>query len=254
MERECTKEAPTVAEAVDAALEELGVQQDAVAYEILEEPGKKIFGIGSERAARVRVWIKEDYLQRLESAKSGDNETVDEIVEQVDEPLPAELRVAEVSELSDEELDRVADTAVKALKTILGSFGIEGSAVEEYEGDEGEIILDVIGGDLALLIGRHGRTLDALQTLVSAITSRELGFRHPVVVDVEGYRHRRRQKLEDIARRSADRSASQHIPIRLRPMTAYERRVVHVALRDDRRVKTQSEGQDPFRVVVITPA
>jgi spoIIIJ-associated protein len=255
MDRECTKEAPTVAEAVDAALEELGVQQDAVAYEILEEPGKKIFGIGSERAARVRVWVKEDYLEGMASSGTAlDEPEGDESVEQPGGQLPAELRTFDVPELSDEDLDRVADTAVKALKTILGSFGIEGSAVEEYEGDEGEIILDVVGGDLALLIGRHGRTLDALQTLVSAITSRELGFRHPVIVDVEGYRHRRRQKLEDIARRSADRSANQRIPVRLRPMTAYERRVVHVALRDDRRVTTQSEGQDPVRVVVINPA
>jgi spoIIIJ-associated protein len=254
MERECTKEAPTVAEAVDAALEELGVQQDAVAYEILEEPGKKIFGIGSEREARVRVWIKDEFL-RVNSANSAEGETDSpELADSAaEEPLPSELRADTQPELSDEDLDRVADTAVKALKTILGSFGIEGSAVEEYEGDEGEIILDVVGGDLALLIGRHGRTLDALQTIVSAITSRELGFRHPVIVDVEGYRHRRRQKLEDIARRSADRAANQHVPIRLRPMTAYERRVVHVALRDDQRVSTQSEGDDPFRVVVINP-
>lgn len=255
MERECTKEAPTVAEAVDAALEELGVQQDAVAYEILEEPGKKIFGIGSERAARVRVWVKEERLGDLQSSDmaAGMGGGGDEQDAEAPETLPAELRADDVVDLTDEELDRVADTAVKALKTILGSFGIEGATVEEYEGDEGEIILDVVGGDLAILIGRHGRTLDALQTLVSAITSRELGFRHPVIVDVEGYRHRRRQKLEDIARRSADRAAHQHMPIRLRPMTAYERRVVHVALRDDRRVATQSEGEDPFRVVVIKP-
>jgi spoIIIJ-associated protein len=241
MERECT-------------MEELGVQQDAVAYEILEEPGKKIFGIGSERDARVRVWIKDEFLQgqASETVEADEGSSEDNDV-QADEPLPAEFRADAPPELSDEDLDRVADTAVKALKTILGSFGIEGSTVEEYEGDEGEIILDVVGGDLALLIGRHGRTLDALQTIVSAITSRELGFRHPVIVDVEGYRHRRRQKLEDIARRSADRAANQHIPIRLRPMTAYERRVVHVALRDDRRVSTQSEGDDPFRVVVINP-
>jgi spoIIIJ-associated protein len=254
MERECTKEAPTVAEAVDAALEELGVQQDAVAYEILEEPGKKIFGIGSEREARVRVWIKDEYLEGQHN--EVEEETAEPAVDDAagsDEVLPPELRANETPELSDEDLDRVADTAVKALKSILGSFGVEGSSVEEYEGDEGEIILDVVGGDLALLIGRHGRTLDALQTIVSAITSRELGFRHPVIVDVEGYRHRRRQKLEDIARRSADRAANQHVPIRLRPMTAYERRVVHVALRDDRRVSTQSDGEDPFRVVVINP-
>lgn len=248
MERECVKEAATVAEAVDAALEELGVQQDAVAYEIIEEPGKKIFGIGIERAAQVRVWVKDEFLAEMESAKLAEGDSDPE-----DEALPTELQSTETPELSDEDLDKVADTAVQALKTILGTFGVDGSAIEEYEGDEGEIILDVVGGDLAILIGRHGRTLDALQTLVSAITSRELGFRHPVVVDVEGYRHRRRQKLEDIARRSADRAARQHEAVRLRPMTAYERRVVHVALRNDNRITTGSEGDDPFRVVVITP-
>jgi len=254
MERECVKEAQTVAEAVDAALEELGVQQDAVAYEILEEPGKKIFGIGSERAARVRVWIKEGYLESQDDPGDDEPDLGPGAADSVT-ALPSELMADDEPELSDEDLDKVADTAVNSLKTILGSFSIEGFSIEEYEGDEGEIILDVVGGgDLAILIGRHGRTLDALQTLVSAITSRELGFRHPVIVDVEGYRHRRRQKLEDIARRSADRSARQHIPVRLRPMTAYERRVVHVALRNDRRVTTGSEGEDPFRVVVIKPA
>jgi spoIIIJ-associated protein len=247
---ECVKEAVSVAEAVDAALEELGVQQDAVEYEVLEEPGHKVFGIGSDRNAKVRVWLKPAYLVSLEAAAAEDVE-----VEDADEPIPEELRVRASSgdELSDEDLDKVADAAVAALQTVLDHFGIEGSSIEEYEGDEGEIILDVVGGDLALLIGRHGRTLDALQALVSAITNRQLGFRHPVVVDVEGYRHRRRQKIEDIARRAAERASRQHMAVRLRPMTAYERRVVHVALRDDRRIATASEGEEPFRMVVISP-
>jgi spoIIIJ-associated protein len=256
MEKECIKEAPTVAEAVDAALEELGVQQDAVSYEVLEEPGRKVFGIGSDRSAKVRVWLKAEYVAELEAAKTAATEVV-QIDETgsviIEDEAPSAPHASPAEALSDEELDKVADTAVRALQTILGSFGIEGSAVEEYEGDEGEIILDVVGGDLAVLIGRHGRTLDALQALVSAITSRELGFRYPVVVDVEGYRHRRRQKLEDIARRSADRAARQKTAVRLRPMTAYERRIVHVILRDDRRVITASEGDDPFRMVVISP-
>jgi spoIIIJ-associated protein len=259
MERECIKEASTVAEAVDAALEELGVQQDAVGYEILEEPGRKMFGIGGDRGAKVRVWVKDEYLAELEDAKRVAREVLE--VEEIEPGAPVMIAdespsgsiADEPAELSDEELDKVADTAVEVLQTILSSFGIEGSSIEEYEGDEGEIILDVVGGDLAVLIGRHGRTLDALQALASAITNRKLGFRYPIIVDVEGYRHRRRQKLEDIARRSADRAARQHTAVRLRPMTAYERRVVHVALRDDRRISTQSEGEDPFRMVVINP-
>jgi spoIIIJ-associated protein len=243
---ECVKEAATVPEAVDAALEELGVQQDAVEYEVLSEAAHKIFGMGSEREARVRVWIKPEYLSSLEADRESG-------ADEVEEQLPVELRAAPGADLTDEELDGVADTAVESLQKILHSFDVEDSSIEEYEGDEGEIILDVVGGDLALLIGRHGRTLDALQTLVSAITTRKIGFRYPIIVDIEGYRHRRRQKIEDIARRAADRASRQHSPVRLRPMTAYERRVVHVALRDDRRVATASEGDEPFRMVVISP-
>jgi spoIIIJ-associated protein len=246
MQTECVKQAASVAEAVDAALEELGVQQDAVDYEVLEEPGHKLFGLGSERGAKVRVWVKPAYLEALEAANKDETDDAES------EP-PAAPKPDVVAELSDEDLDRVADTAVAALQRILESFGIPESSIEEYEGDEGEIILDVVGGELALLIGRHGRTLDALQALVAAITNRELGFRYPVVVDVEGYRYRRRQKIEEIARRAADRASRQHIPVRLRPMTAYERRVVHVALRNDVRISTGSEGEDPFRMVVISP-
>ena len=251
MKTECTTEAATVEEAVDAALEELGVQQDAVEYEVVQEPGRKVFGMGSEKPARVRVWIKPDYQVEAE---------VDEIAADEDEDMPLEAAEPAAStgpepipELSDDDLDRVADTAVASLKRILGAFGIEEPTVEEYEGDEGEIILDVVGADLGILIGRHGRTLDALQSAVGAINTKELGFRYPVVVDIEGYRHRRRQKVEEIARRAADRAARQHTAVRLRPMTPYERRIVHVALRGDRRVITASEGAEPFRQVVVKP-
>jgi len=246
MQQECVTEAPSVAEAVDAALEELGVQQDAVEYEVVEEKSRGLFGIGGSSSVRVRVWLKADYLTELQRVEN-------ESTEEEDESVPAEILQDSTEDLSDEDLDKVADTAVEALRTILSTFDVDGSSIEEYEGDEGEIILDVVGGDLAILIGRHGRTLDSLQTLVSAITNRHLGFRYPVIVDVEGYRHRRRQKIEDIARRAADRSARQHSAVKLRPMTAYERRVVHVALRDDRRITTASEGEDPFRMVVISP-
>ncbi len=253
MERECTTEAPTIEEAVDAALEELGVQQDAVEYEVLEEPGKKIFGIGSERNARVRVWVKDSYLEALVQARAAAEGILggDEAAESLG--IVAADLITETPDLSDEELDRVADTAADAVKSVLGYLGISNPTVEEYEGDEGEIILDIMGGDLGLLIGRHGRTLDALQAAVGAITTKSLGFRYPVVVDVEGYRHRRKQKIEDIARRAADRASRQRQAVTLRPMTAYERRVVHMALRDDGRVVTNSEGQEPYRQVVVVP-
>ena len=159
----------------------------------------------------------------------------------------------EPAELTDEDLDRIADTAIGALQDILKYFEVGEVTIDEYEGDEGELILDITGDDLAVLIGRHGKTLDALQFLVSAITVRTIGFRYPVIVDVEGYKSRQREKLESIARSSANRAASQNRSIKLRPMTPYERRIVHICLRDDDRVETASEGEGSARHVGILP-
>ncbi len=234
---EIIKEAPSIEEAVDEALEELGVQADAAQYEVLDRPA----GGG----ARVRVWLKPDYPRESPVEPAEDEE--DELPEELKQPA-----VEELPELTEEELDKIADTAVAAIQAILAAFGIE-ATIDEYEGDEGEIILDIVGGELAILIGRHGRTLDALQTLVAASTSRQIGRRFPVVVDVEGYRGRRREKLEDIARRTAERVGRQGRAVKLRPMTSYERRIVHMALRDDRKVVTASEGDEPFRSVVVSP-
>lgn len=156
-------------------------------------------------------------------------------------------------EVTEEELDAIADTAIAALQDILKYFNVGEVTIDEYEGDEGELILDITGDDLAILIGRHGRTLDALQFVVSAITVRSMGFRYPVIVDVEGYKSRQREKLESIARSTANKAASQHRSLKMRPMTPYERRIVHIALRDDDRVDTASEGEGSARHVVVVP-
>lgn len=156
-------------------------------------------------------------------------------------------------EVTEEELDAIADTAIAALQDILKYFNVGEVTIDEYEGDEGELILDITGEDLAILIGRHGRTLDALQFVVSAITVRSMGFRYPVIVDVEGYKSRQREKLESIARSTANKAASQHRSVKMRPMTPYERRIVHIALRDDDRVDTASEGEGSARHVVVVP-
>lgn len=259
MKRETTAEGPTVAEALDSALEELGVQQDAVEYDVIEEGGRRLFGIGNEKVAKVHVRLKQSFVAELEAEKNNEPEEPDEDVAAAkiaDEPPPAEVRrppVFELPELTDEELDRVADEAVSSVQSVLQGFGITAS-IEEYEGDEGEIILDVVGDDLGVLIGRHGRTLDALQTLVSAVTNRRIGFRYPVLLDIEGYRNRRREKLEEIATRACERAIRSNDVVKLRPMSSYERKVVHVFLREDARVSTASEGDEPFRQVVISPS
>lgn len=157
-------------------------------------------------------------------------------------------------ELTDDELDFVADAAIRSIKDILSYFGETGSSIDEYDGDNGELILDINGGDLAVLIGRHGRTLDALQMVVSSLLSSTLGFHYPIVVDIEGYKSRRKNKVQSLARSAAARAKKQHGSVSLPPMNAYERRLVHLALVDDDSVVTHSEGEEPMRHVVVTLA
>ncbi|GAB4279693.1 MAG: hypothetical protein Kow0056_13200 [Coriobacteriia bacterium] len=297
MKRETTTEAPTVAEAIDAALDELGVQQDVVDYEVLHDPDKGLFGRGADKPAKVRVWIKDAFAVEIEKARSlaremlggedaseldadgtstegsggGDEDVVvssdpgdaegasegrDSEVFGAEQPTAPEAHGTagprELREMTDEDLDALADAGIAVVQQILDDLGLQAD-IEEYEGDEGEIILDVVGDEMGILIGRHGKTLEALQTVVSTLVRRRLGWYYPLVIDVEGYRSRRREKLEDIARSAAERAVAQHRQVRLRPMTAFERKVVHVALRDDKRVTTKSEGDEPDRAVVVIP-
>lgn len=194
----------------------------------------------------------EEYEEAVEEAselpadeETDSEETVEEASAASDERLPEDF--------TDEEVDAVADTAIAALQDILKYFDVGEVTIDEYDGDEGELILDITGNDLAVLIGRHGKTLDALQFLISAITTRTMGFRYPVVVDVEGYKSRQREKLENLAYSAAHRARTQHRSIKLRPMTPYERRIIHITLRDEEGVETASEGEGSARHVVVIP-
>jgi spoIIIJ-associated protein len=120
--------------------------------------------------------------------------------------------------------------------------------------DEEEIHVDVWGDDLGILIGRGGTTLQALQDLVSTIVRRQQDEERRIVVDVERYKERRRQKLREYAERMADKAMATRKPVRLEPMNARERKVIHDALKDINGVDSKSEGEDPDRRIVISPA
>ena len=173
--------------------------------------------------------------------------------ETVEQSQTDSLPKKEMSDVSEEELDAIADKSIQIIQDILKHFNVGEVVIDEYEGDEGELILDITGDDLAVMIGRHGNTLDALQTLFNSILITEIGFRDPVLFDVEGYKSRQRQKLESIAHSSANRAANQNRRISLHPMTPYERRIIHITLKDDGRVETISEGEGNGRHVVVVP-
>ena len=243
MVKEYIAEAASVNEAIDEGIAQLGLSRDEVDFEVIEEGSKKYFGFGNAKPAVVRVYEKVD----IEGIA---NELVNEVLP-IDEDHEANFNNLEIEDLTDDQIDAIADEAIATVTKIAEFCGAKNIKIEEYEGDEGEVILDIVGDDLAFLIGRHGRTIDALQTVTSAIVTKRMGIRYPVTVDVEGYRHRRKQKVIEIAQKAAERAKRSGRPVALRPMSPQERRIVHIALREIQGVTSSSEGSGDNRHVVV---
>jgi spoIIIJ-associated protein len=211
----------TVGEAKWAALRELerqqpGLDKSAVRFQVVSEGERGLLGVGYT-PARVVASISE-------TAVSS-------------EPRDESALAAEVREL----VERIAD-----------AISVTGR-VDARE-DEELITLTVTGPDLGMLIGRHGQTIDAIQYLANAIVFRRYADdRKEVVVDAAGYRARRQASLEALAVRSAQRAAQSGEPVELDPMTAVERKIVHLRLKDFAGVETSSEGTEPNRFVVVFP-
>lgn len=140
----------------------------------------------------------------------------------------------------------------RILEGLLKLMGVEAS-VRAWE-VHGLLNLEITGGDVGLVIGKHGQTLEALNYLVARVLGRQLGERALIRVDVEGYWERRRQLLEQRARQLAEQVKSTGEPVTLEPMSSADRRTVHLALQRDARVRTASLGEGPLRRLIITPA
>lgn len=253
--REIESSGNSVEEAIAAGLETLGVEQDAVTIEVLDEGSRGVLGIGS-RPARVRLVIElvtpPDEEQPLSMAPVATPEPspVAEVEEKlVEEPAAAPTTV-------EDELRSVAPVARQTLEEILEKMGIQ-AHIEDYikqpqdEEDYHKLVLNVRGRDLGVLIGRRGETLDSLQFLTRLIVGREVERWVNLVVDVEGYRARRERSLRQLAQRMAERAVATGRRQVLEPMPAAERRIVHVTLRNHAEVATESVGQDENRKVTI---
>ena len=215
----------TVGEAKWAALRELeklqpGIDKSAVKFQVVSEGERGLLGVGY---APARVVASVD-------------------AEAVAEPAPAEP----VDE--SEQASEVRDVVERILETI----GVQ-ARLEIVETDE-TVTATIVGRELGLAIGKHGQTIDAIQYLANAAVWRGRGDeRKAVVVDAAGYRARREATLEALANRSAERAISSARSVELDPMTAVERKVVHLALKETAGVVTRSEGTEPNRFVVIDP-
>ena len=247
--------APTVEEAIEKGLNDLGLPRESVEIEILDEGGKGLFGLGN-RQARVRLTIKSESDEAEVGPLAADSETLPEI----HEPEPM---IEEGEKDLDEEPpflgdDYVLDIARDVVNELLEKMKVRATVTAEYlpasdARSRVPVRVNVHGDDLSYLIGRQAETLNALQYISSLIINKEIGRSIPLIVDVEGYRTRRENQLRQLARRMADQAVSTGRRQVLEPMPANERRIVHIELRENPDVSTESIGEDPRRKVTIIP-
>jgi spoIIIJ-associated protein len=170
----------------------------------------------------------------------------------VEAQVEARLRPSSASaEVGDEGPPPGAEPLRDFIQNVVDLMGIE-ATVEAYDAPEA-VHADISGADLGILIGRHGATIDALQYIAAIVVNGDRRHRRQVVVDAEGYRKRREVSLKGLADRMAQKVARESASVQLKPMTAAERKVIHLHLKDHPRVETASEGNEPFRAVVISP-
>ena len=225
----------TIEEAIESGLKELGKDISEVETEVLVQPSSGILGFG-KKEAKVRLTVIEKQVEEV---------PVEAIqVEEVSvEVKPVELDGEETRN----DAEKIAADAKEFLNTILEKMGI--SAVIEKMIKADRITLHIHGNDLGVLIGKHGQTLDALQYNLKANKGKENRFF--IMLDVENYRARREETLKNLAHRLASRVKRNRNKVVLEPMNGFERKIIHVALQDTEHVRTESEGQDPYRHVVI---
>ncbi len=288
--------------AVARALTELGVSRDSVRVDVLEEPGRRLLGLGT-RQARVRVTVVKPPTAatpppapmpvmppappkpapptpvkaeiRPESVIAT---PVERPVEKIEKPVekitqkpvivpaaPAAPAVHEVdydddaprSAVTDEELDHEAQVGAEALQQILNHMQLNAKVNARRADTDGHEephwLLEIEGQELGALIGHRGETLAALQYVTRLIASKGLERRANLVIDVEGYKSRRETMLRRLAKRMAEQAIERGRMVSLEPMPPHERRIIHLALRDNPSVTTESVGDGEKRKVTIIP-
>lgn len=212
--RKVTVSAKTVDEAISKALEQLGTTQDKVIVTVVEEATKGLFGLIGVKPAVVTV-------------------------ELMDEPK------APVEEISVDPIEE----GKKFLQDVMEQMGVKGFI--EVFNREDTITFNLMGSGIGIMIGHHGQTLDALQYLVNAVVNRYTKDYTRIIVDAENYREKRRATLEELAERMARKATRTKQLVKLEPMNAHERKIIHTHLQDDPYVETYSEGEEPRRYLVI---
>jgi spoIIIJ-associated protein len=245
--------APTINEAIEKGLTELQLSRDAVDVEILDEGSRGLFGLGSHQA-RVRLIVKQNAPATTESnVISASSELAYSDVSE-EEPSVKPIRIPPANAREQIPLHVAQETVSELLSKMQIEAQVEASygEVDDVRGTRA-ILVDLTGKDLSVLIGKRSETLNALQYIARLIVSKELGENISLVIDVEGYRTRREHQLRQLAHRMADQAMKTGRKQTLEPMPPNERRIIHMELREDTHVTTESFGEEPHRKITIIP-
>lgn len=262
--------ARTVAEAVAKAAADLGLPADQLNYRVIKDSSHSILGLVRTGEAVIRVFMpvgaprEEMFAPVVEPAApaaEGVWQPAGEGEEGYDEEGEVLVEEEEEEETPGGNPPELEDVATEVVSTLLDKMGLiaaveiadRGGTWDRVSNEVSPLTLNVVGDELGALIGRRGETLRDLQFIVRLIVSRKIGQWPNLVLDVEGYKARRVNALQSLARRMADQVRQTRQPVALEPMPAHERRIIHLALRNDPDVYTESTGEDEARKVQILP-
>ena len=251
----------SVEKAIQKGLRQLGLPQDQVFVEIISEGKKGLFGFGQKNAevelTPVATMVSEEVVEEVvEPVVETAEEVTVEAVETVEVPeeefdeddFEEEAREADYEETVDQ-LEEAARVTKEYLEGIAKTYGAEATVTVEARRDRMTFVFDT--DKQGLLIGKHGKILNALQVLAQVSVHRFIKGRISVQVDVGDYRQRRSETLQQIAERTARKVLKTKQPVYLEPLPAYERKQIHAALSKNKRISTHSEGKEPHRYLVV---
>lgn len=246
--RQVTATGQTVEDAVRSALEQLNTSRDQVNVEIIDEGKKGFFGVFGAKKAIVKVMMITTKDETVSTAPEPTEEPVDQ-KESTETHVSYSVTEEQVKKTSD------VEGAIEATKEYLEEVGNQmGAPIHvTVQKKSKEVIFELHGDKIALLIGKRGQTLNALQSLAQLVINKDGHQYLTAMVDAEGYRERRKETLSGLANRLADKAVRTKTEIALESMPSYERKIIHAALQHNKQVSTYSDGSEPHRHVVIKP-
>jgi spoIIIJ-associated protein len=246
-------EAKNVEKAVDKACEELKIPRDEIRYDILSHGFSGIFGLAGAKKARIRVHLAETAAKEFDIPDKAYPAAADGLTGDSSLKAPTVMNAGSDAMVLYSFPDNPLDLGRSVLQRIVDSI-TSGASISTNE-DADRIFFNVVGGNAAILIGKKGQTLEAIQSLVEKVVNKHDHHNHKirVQVDVEGYLETRKANLENLALRLADKAQRIGKPISLGEMSAHDRRIVHLALKDHLEVRTQSRGEGYLRKLIIFP-